>query len=106
MRKKKRTPGSSSQNVAGNNSRENSKQLGGRGDAGSSGPTTKKKPHHLKLVENDYFSQEDKHISNLRNLTQKAAHQYQGGLGPWQWASGSAAGNTNNASKGGLVVPG
>ena len=38
---------------------------------------------HLVLKENDYFSSEDKHASNLRALTQKAVHHYQGGLAPW-----------------------
>jgi hypothetical protein len=26
---------------------------------------------HLKLLDNDYFSADDKHVSHLRNLTQK-----------------------------------
>lgn len=41
------------------------------------------KMHHLQLIENDYFSSDDKAGSHLRNLTQKAAHSNHGGLGPW-----------------------
>ena len=51
---------------------------------------------HLKLLENDYFSAEDKQITHLKNLTHKAvSNQYPGGgLGsPWNWA-------TNPANKG------
>lgn len=61
---------------------------------------------HLKLLENDYFSAEDKQITHLKNLTHKAvSHQYQGGLGsPWNWATnpankGSGSGTGQNTTR-------
>ena len=62
-------------NIATSNAGNNSKGRGGENKhnnqlSGTSiGAGIKSKPHHLKLVENDYFSQEDKHVSHLRNYT-------------------------------------
>ena len=80
--------------------------VGDKGNAGPGGGTKNKsasfskgKPHHLKLVENDYFSSEDKQVSHLRNLTQKAHHNYPGGLGPWQWANSTTKASMQGAGQ-------
>ena len=59
-----------------NESRKRKKSLGG-GQGGNNLQKPNKsfnkggKPYNLKLMENDYFSAEDKHINHLKNLTQK-----------------------------------
>lgn len=50
----------------------------------SKGAGINKPPQNLQLVDNDYFSLDDKHVSHLRNLTQKAMQSHPGGA-PWQW---------------------
>lgn len=51
-------------------------QVGGNLQKPSKSFTKGGKPPQLKLMENDYFSAEDKHINHLKNLTQKVvSHQ-------------------------------
>ena len=54
------------------------------------------KQNKLSLVENDYFSQDDKSWQNLRNLTHKAQNHYPNfglmGAPMQQWATNAAKG--------------